>query len=155
MPHPDAEEYCRFLEDSGIAASVIYPTAGLGYGFLKDKEWARELARGYNKALKDLPLQLPVSPPGFKHIFHLYSLLTKKRDALAAHLEKKGVGAAVYYPSPLHLESCFKSLGYRNGDFPVAERISRQILSLPVYPELTESRQADVIAAIQDFFNSR
>ena len=51
MPHPDAEEYCRFLEDSGIAASVIYPTAGLGYGFLKDKEWARELARGYNNFL--------------------------------------------------------------------------------------------------------
>ncbi len=114
-----------------------------------------ELARGYNKALKDLPLQLPVSPQGFKHIFHLYSLLTEKRNALASSLKKRGIETGVYYPSPLHLEPCFRGLGYRNGDFPVAEKISRQILSLPTYPELTESRQAVVIAAIQDFFNSR
>ena len=94
-------------------------------------------------------------PSGFKPIFHLYSITSQKRAALAAYLEKKGVGAAVYYPAPLHSEPCFKGLGYRNGDFPVAEKICRQILSLPVYPELRESRQADVIAAIQDFFNSR
>ena len=114
-----------------------------------------EIAARYNSELKGLPLGLPVMSSGFKPIFHLYSITSQKRDALAAHLEKRRVGAAVYYPAPLHLEPCFRSLGYRNGDFPVAERISRQILSLPVYPELTESRQADVIAAIQDFFNSR
>ncbi len=114
-----------------------------------------KIAARYNSGLKRLPLGLPVTPPGFKHIFHLYSITTQKRDALAAHLEKRGIGAAVYYPSPLHLEPCFRSLGYRNEDFPVAEKICRQILSLPVYPELTESNQAIAIAAIQDFFHSR
>ena len=114
-----------------------------------------KIAARYHSKLKGLPLGLPVTPSGFKHIFHLYSITTQKRDALAAHLEKRGIGAAVYYPSPLHLEPCFRSLGYRNGDFPVAEKASRQILSLPTYPELSESNQARVIAAVQDFFNSR
>ncbi len=113
-----------------------------------------KIAARYNSGLKGLPLGLPVTPPGFKHIYHLYSIMTRKRDALAAHLEKREIGTGVYYPHPLHLEACFKALGYRNGDFPVAEETSRQILSLPVYPELTESNQAVAIAAIQDFFTN-
>jgi len=114
-----------------------------------------EIAARYNSKLKGLPLGLPATPSGFKHIFHLYSVTTQKRDALAAYLEKRGIETGVYYPSPLHLEACFKDLGHRHGDFPVAEKICREILSLPTYPELTGSRQAAVIAAVRDFFNSR
>ena len=112
----------------------------------------RKHAAQYDKGFKGLPIQRPFSPPHYRHIYHLYSVVTEKRDALAKHLEKKGIGTGVYYPSPLHLEACFKTLGHKRGDYPQAERVAREILSLPVYPELSPTAQAKVIAAAKIFF---
>jgi UDP-2-acetamido-2-deoxy-ribo-hexuluronate aminotransferase len=75
-----------------------------------------------------------------------------RRDELRAFLADRGIGAAVYYPLPLHLQRCFADLGHSEGDFPVAERASREVLALPVFPELDASEQEEVVAAIVEFY---
>jgi len=76
---------------------------------------------------------------------------SRRRVALKAHLAARDVGCAVYYPRPLHLQPCFASLGYRAGQLPEAERASEEVLSLPVYPELTASQRDTVIDAVREF----
>lgn len=97
-----------------------------------------------------------VTPParrqGSTHIFNQYTLRVVERDRLREHLQAAGIGNAIYYPVPLHLQECFGELGYREGDFPVAEQASREVLSLPVFPELGETRQRRVVDAIVDFY---
>ena len=112
----------------------------------------RAHAEAYNKAFQGLPIRTPKAPKGFRHTYHLYSILTEKRNALAAFLEKRGIGSGVYYPLSLHLQPCFKELGYRKGDFPAAEKVSGEILSLPLYPELSSDARRAVIKAVKDFF---
>jgi dTDP-4-amino-4,6-dideoxygalactose transaminase len=109
-------------------------------------------ARDYDAGLRNLPLKTPVVPRGLQSIYHLYSILTDKRDSLAAHLAKKGIGTGVYYPLPLHLQPCYKSLGYKKGDFAVSESVSNRILSLPMFPELKKSQKEEVISEIKNFF---
>jgi dTDP-4-amino-4,6-dideoxygalactose transaminase len=75
-----------------------------------------------------------------------------RRDELRAFLSERGIGAAVYYPLPLHLQPCFQYLGYGEGDFPVSEEACREVLALPVYPELTESEQEEVVGAVEEFY---
>ncbi|HVN23764.1 MAG TPA: DegT/DnrJ/EryC1/StrS family aminotransferase [Syntrophorhabdales bacterium] len=106
----------------------------------------------YNKQLKGLPLKLPrMDPPG-SHIFHQYVIRTEKRDALREHLQKKGVATGIYYPMPLHLQPCFANLGYKKGDFPIAEEASLTSLALPVFPELKTEQKEYVVASIREFF---
>lgn len=113
----------------------------------------RAHAEYYSHALADLPpVRTPVIAPGNEHIFHQYTLRVERRDELQAHLKGKGIGTAVYYPIPLHLQKCFGSLGYREGQLPVAEQAAREVLSLPVYPELTQAQQDYVIDAIRGFY---
>jgi len=86
------------------------------------------------------------------HIYNQYTLRVKDRDKLQAFLKERGVGNAVYYPVPLHLQDCFKGLGYRRGDFPVSEEAAEAALSLPVYPELTAEQKDYVVASIREFY---
>ncbi len=106
----------------------------------------------YNRQLKDLPLKLPrMEPPG-SHVFHQYVIRTEKRDALREHLQAKGIATGIYYPLPLHLQPCFAFLGYKKGDFPVAEEASLTSLALPVYPELKKEQKEYIIQSIREFF---
>lgn len=86
------------------------------------------------------------------HTYHQYVLRAKERDRLYAFLKEKGVGTAIYYPLPLHLQRCFCYLGYKEGDFPAAEKASHEVLALPLYPELTSEQQDYVISTILDFY---
>jgi dTDP-4-amino-4,6-dideoxygalactose transaminase len=107
----------------------------------------------YDELLAGLPEVLtPVTRPGSVHVYNQYTVRAARRDALRSFLEARGIGTAVYYPLPLHLQECFRSLGYARGDFPVAERLAQEVLSLPVYPELGEGRVRQVAGAIREFY---
>jgi dTDP-4-amino-4,6-dideoxygalactose transaminase len=111
----------------------------------------REHAAFYDQALADVPgiTPPPVDRPN-QHIYHQYTIRSDRRDRLAAWLKERGIGCAVYYPRPLHLQPCFAPLGYRQGQFPEAERACREVLSLPVYPELTPAQRDAVVRAIRE-----
>jgi dTDP-4-amino-4,6-dideoxygalactose transaminase len=112
-----------------------------------------QLAKRYNQALAPVrEIILPQIPESGSHIFHLYVIRTKKRDALLAFLNERGIGAGIHYPSPIHLHGAFESLGYRKGSFPVAEQLCDEILSLPIYPELSDQQFDHVVSTVKDFF---
>ncbi|MEA1964054.1 MAG: DegT/DnrJ/EryC1/StrS family aminotransferase [Candidatus Aerophobetes bacterium] len=114
-----------------------------------------ELAsKGSEKEGSGNPLILSCTIKERRHIYHQYVIRVKKglRDALQNFLKENGIGTAIYYPLPLHLQECFRYLGYKSGDFPVAEKISEEVLSLPIYPELTRKMQDYVVDKIKEFF---
>ena len=90
--------------------------------------------------------------PNVKHVYHLFVIRTEKRDELLKHLNDNGIGAGLHYPTPLHLQPAYEDLGYKEGDFPVAEKTAKQILSLPMFPELTEEEIARICDLVKDFF---
>ncbi len=107
----------------------------------------------YTEALRDLDgVSTPEADPASEHVFNQYTIRAERRDDLRAHLAEHGIGSAVYYPRPLHLQPCFESLGYAQGQFPEAERACNEVVSLPVYPELSEAQQETVIGAIREFY---
>lgn len=121
--------------------------------FLDDWNQRRyEHAMQYKQLLAGLPLTLPAIPPGMLHVFHLFVVRTPRRDRLAEHLAARGIGSLVHYPVPIHLQPGYAWLGYRAGEFPVAERAQGEILSLPLFPELTRPELEEVCAAVRGFF---
>jgi dTDP-4-amino-4,6-dideoxygalactose transaminase len=87
------------------------------------------------------------------HTFNQYVIHAKDRNKLQRYLKQKGIGTSIYYPLCLHLQECFKYLGYKKGDFPVAENASKHVLALPMYPELTGGEQEYIVSTINDFYN--
>lgn len=112
----------------------------------------RRVAHRYHELLASTPLQLPREASYAESAYHLYVVRHPKRDELKKHLEANGVGCALHYPLPLHLQKCYASLGYKAGDFPVAEKAARECLSLPIFPELTDQQIQRVVEVIKDFF---
>jgi dTDP-4-amino-4,6-dideoxygalactose transaminase len=98
-------------------------------------------------------LAVPADVPG--HVYNQFVIRVPDRDAVRAHLTEAGVGTEVYYPLPLHLQECFAYLGHGPGDFPEAERAAREVLALPIYPELTEAQQAHVVHSLGAYFRAR
>ncbi|MCS6880711.1 MAG: DegT/DnrJ/EryC1/StrS family aminotransferase [Chloroflexaceae bacterium] len=92
----------------------------------------------YTKALAELPVEQPYVAPWAEHVYHLYVIRTDNRAWLQQQLAEAGVATAIHYPTPIHLQPAFADLGYRKGDFPVSERLAQQILSLPMYPGISE-----------------
>jgi dTDP-4-amino-4,6-dideoxygalactose transaminase len=115
-------------------------------------ESRRLLAERYLARLADLPLQLPQEAAERYHVWHLFVVLHNERDRIRRELESRGIHTGLHYPIPLHLQKAYQHLGYRGGDFPVAERIGRECLTLPLFPEMTIRQHDAVIEALEDIF---
>lgn len=114
-------------------------------------EKRRELSKRYTEHLAPLGIVTPVEREWAKHVYHLYIIRSEKRDQLQAFLKQKGIASEVYYPIPPHLSVPSKKFGYKEGDFPHAEKAAKETLALPLYPELTLTQQDEVIAAVKEF----
>jgi dTDP-4-amino-4,6-dideoxygalactose transaminase len=125
--HSVARRYHALFHAAGLAETGPYPTHGV---------------------------VLPHEVPGSRHVWHQYVIRTGRRDALREFLTARKIGSEIYYPVPLHLQEALKPLGYKEGDFPEAERAAREVLALPIFPELREDEQQTVVAAITEFLSS-
>jgi dTDP-4-amino-4,6-dideoxygalactose transaminase len=129
--------------------------AALGVKLKRLPAWTlrrRELAHRYHQLLAGTPLTLPVEASYGESVYHLYVVRHPQRDALREFLTKRGIGCALHYPLPCHLQKCFTYLGHKPGDFPIAERSAQECLSLPIYPELTNAQQDAVASTIKEYF---
>ncbi len=118
-------------------------------------EWADRRAQNaayYDEAFEGTPIRTPVRKEWAHHVYNQYTLRVPRRDELVEHLKEKNIGCAVYYPLCLHLQECFRALGYREGDFPEAEKASREVVSIPVYPYLPEDAREYVANTVREFF---
>lgn len=113
----------------------------------------RENAACYTAAFADIAeIVPPFVDPANESIFNQYTIRVPRRDALKEHLAAKGIGHSVYYPLPLHQQQCFAYLGYGAGSFPVSEQAAAEVVSLPIFPELSRAQLDEVIAAVRGFF---
>lgn len=112
----------------------------------------RQIAQIYLNKIKDLPLEFAEETTSGKSVYHLFVILTKKRDKLAKFLKEKNIETGIHYPIPIHLTKSFKHLGYQKGDFPVSEQASKHVLSLPIHPFLTDEQVLYMCSSIREFF---
>ena len=113
----------------------------------------RKNAAYYDRALADVSeITTPYIEPANESIFNQYTIRADRRDDLQASLKARGIGTSIYYPLPLHLQPCFAYLGYKEGSCPESERAAREVLSLPIYPELTQAQLDEVIGAVRGFY---
>jgi dTDP-4-amino-4,6-dideoxygalactose transaminase len=118
------------------------------------QEWTearRAHARDYDRLLTGSGLKTPEQMPWARHVYHVYTVRCDNRDALQARLQREGIQTGVHYPIPAHLQPAFSDLGYGVGSFPLTEDASRQVLSLPIYPELSSDSVAEVCRAVTKF----
>jgi dTDP-4-amino-4,6-dideoxygalactose transaminase len=111
----------------------------------------RQHAAMYREQLGDLPIRLPQEMPGNKHVYHLFVIRMARRDAALEFLKKKDIVCGIHYPVPVHLQKAYASLGYRSGSFPVTEGAASELLSLPMFPELTPDQIAAVCQGLRNF----
>ena len=115
----------------------------------------KQLASLYYELLSNTELILPVQPENSKHVFHQFVIRHPQRDALKEYLKGRGIRTLVHYPVPIHLQPAYADLGYSEGSFPNTELASREVLSLPLYPELTEEKVGLVCQGVIDFLSQR
>ena len=157
----------RLLRAQGDAGDYRHSVLGtnarldtLQAAFLRTKlrhlsEWiaARRAAAGlYRAALAGTPVSLPADPEGAFHTYYQFTICAPERDRLQAFLRESGIGTRVYYPIALHQQPCFEYLGHKSGDFPVSERLAREVLSLPIFPGITPEQIERVAKAVRDFY---
>ncbi len=154
----------RMLSDHGRTEKYTHTEIGFGYrldalqaAILRAKlphleAWnaaRRAHANRYRALLTGLDLTLPYEPPHVKGVYHIFAIRVAERDRVAKHLKAKGIQTGVHYPIPLHLQPAYRSLDYREGDFPVSEEVARTELSLPMYAELNEAQLQAVADAVK------
>ena len=116
------------------------------------EEWTegrRAVAAQYDRLLSGLPCKRPASVENSRHVYHVYAVGLDRRDDVQRALDAAGIGSAIHYPVPVHLQKAYADLGYGSGDLPVTEQLARQFLSLPIYPELTSGRIADIAQVVE------
>ena len=115
----------------------------------------RKSAARYNELLKDLPIVTPAESDKCEHVYNQYTIrvLDGKRDALMAHLKENQIAFGMFYPLPLHLQPCFAYLGGKEGDLIHSEQASKEVMSLPNFPEMSKTQQDEVVTAIREFFS--
>ena len=158
----------RMLRDHGQVRKYYHEVEGyngrldaLQAGILQTKlhylpEWTqkrREAAARYNELLRDMSTSfvLPFEPSWSRAVYHLYVVRTADRDKLQEHLTKAGIGTGIHYPVPVHLQKPYRTVGFKEGDFPVAEKAAAQVISLPMYPGLSLAQQNRVVEEIRRF----
>jgi dTDP-4-amino-4,6-dideoxygalactose transaminase len=119
----------------------------------KWNESRRALAHRYHELLKEAKdaIAIPVEAPWTKGVYHLYVVRVQDREALQTHLAEAGIGSGIHYPIPLHLQKAYQHLGYKKGDYPVTERIAEEIVSLPMFPQLTKGQLDQVANRVKEF----
>lgn len=129
----------------GIQGAVL----GVKLAYLEQwTEARRTLAARYTAALAPLGLRVPTTRPECRHVYHIYAIRDPRRDQLQAFLQEQGISTGIHYPIPVHLQEAFAELGHQPGAFPQSEAAAREVLSLPLYPELQPAQQDQVIAAL-------
>jgi dTDP-4-amino-4,6-dideoxygalactose transaminase len=164
---PDHYEYLKKLRLHGASKKYFHDFVGINSrldalqaAILRVKlnyldEWNNkriEVAKKYNEGLENV-VKIPTEKDYAKHIYHQYSIRADRRDELMVYLKEKEIAVGVYYPRALHLQQCFKDLGYKEGDLPVVEQVTKEILSLPVFPEMTDTQIDFVVKLIREFFS--
>lgn len=122
------------------------------------QEWneqRRRHADRYDDLLQGTPIAIPLECPDNKHVYHLYVIQAPRRDELQAFLKSRGIFSGIHYPIPVHLQTAMSGLGYKLGDFPVTERVTGEILSLPMYAELTDEEIEQVTDTIKAFYRAQ
>jgi dTDP-4-amino-4,6-dideoxygalactose transaminase len=153
--HGQAKKYYHDVEGYNGRLDAIQ--AGLLHVKLphlaKWNEERRGRAAEYNRlfAMAGNPVHVPYEPSWSRAVYHLYVVRTSDREGLAAFLKDAGIGTGIHYPIPLHLQKAYESLSHKAGDFPVSERVAREIVSLPMFPQLTAEQQARVVKGVQLF----
>ncbi len=151
--HGRREKYEHLIEGYNYRLDALQ-AAILKVKLARLNEWneaRRSRAKLYNDLLAGTNIITPLEREYAKHVYHLYVIRTKERDELRKHLETKGAATGLHYPIPLHLQRAYSHLGYKKGDFPVAEEVSQEILSLPMFPELTDEELRTIANVIRDF----
>jgi dTDP-4-amino-4,6-dideoxygalactose transaminase len=113
-------------------------------------EARRSRAALYTRRLAGSAIDVPRERPGSRHVYHVYTVLSRERARLQASLQAREIRTGIHYPIPLHLQPAHADLGYRKGDFPVAEQLANEVLSLPMFPELSDHEVCEVADALQD-----
>ena len=159
----------RSLRNHGRRSKYLHDQVGYGHridtlqaAILRAKlphlsEWTearRRLASRYDELFTNSGLVLPYVAPAAEPVWHLYVVRTTARDALLKDLEGRGIGAGVHYPVPLHLQPAYAALGYERGSLPVTEAVADTCLSLPLYPEMSDAQQDQVVEAVRQFMGA-
>jgi len=123
----------------------------------KWNESRRNLAHRYHELFADVKdvVILPLEASWTNDVYHLYVVRVQGREALQARLVEAGIGTGIHYPIPLHQQKAYQHLGYKTGDFPVTERVAREIVSLPMFPQLSHSQQDEVVTAVKEFVEAK
>jgi dTDP-4-amino-4,6-dideoxygalactose transaminase len=165
--HAEFADRARMLRDHGRRDKYLHQI--VGYGYRLDALQAailgaklphlevgnarrRAIADYYTELLTNLDIVPPYVPSYITPVYHIYCIRAHNRDGLQSHLKQRGIESGIHYPIPLHLQLVYQNLGYHAGDFPHAEQAANDILSLPMYPEMTDAQVQQVVDAVKEFY---